>query len=202
MAKGFFKGLALGTVAAAAGYIYYKSLSEQERADLKAKADGYYGDAKTQAKSYKAKAQEEVNKYAEITGLADNEELQAKLADLKIKSDELKAQAKELIADAKVKAEEQAADFKAKVAPEVAEEDIDIVLDADAPTLKEAFEELDAEDVVAAASEAVEPVVTEVAESVADIKGSAAGVAKAVAKEVASEAEGLSESKKSGLSGL
>ncbi|MDR3189718.1 MAG: hypothetical protein LBT80_00755 [Lactobacillaceae bacterium] len=173
MAKGLFAGLTLGAVAAAAGYAYYKSLSEEEQANFKAKVEDVYGDVADKVVDYKDLAADQVADWKALKFLDDDPELKAKFDDIKAKGDDLKSQAQDLINQAKAKAQETADDIKAKVAPDD-EDDIDIVLDPTAPSLADAFVALDDDDdetLADTASEAVDTVedkAADAAETVSD----------------------------------
>lgn len=184
--KGFLAGLLFSGVAAAAGYAYFKSLSPAEQEKLKAKVDDIVVDVRDKAVDYTYAATDAV---ASVRDRADDfvaeKGLDGKVADLKAqadektaglraKADDLKAQAQELADQAKSKASEVKDQVRAKVAPELEDEDIDIVLDPTAPSLSEAFEDLE------------EPVVVE--------------EAKQVTAEVLEPEGGLSETNKKGLS--
>ncbi|MFL4499234.1 MULTISPECIES: hypothetical protein [Weissella] len=186
--KGFLAGLLFSGVAAAAGYAYYKSLSAEEQSKLKAKVDDVVVDVRDKAVDYTYAATDAV---ASVRDRADElvaeKGLDGKVADLKsqasektaglrAKADDLKAQAQDLADQAKSKAAEVKDQVRSKVAPELAEEDIDIVLDPTAPSLSEAFDDLE------------EPVAVE--------------EAKTITPEVLEPSQGLSESGKKGLSEL
>lgn len=184
--KGFLAGLLFSGVAAAAGYAYFKSLSPAEQEKLKAKVDDIVVDVRDKAVDYTYAATDAV---ASVRDRADDfvaeKGLDGKVADLKAqadektaglraKADDLKAQAQDLADQAKSKASEVKDQVRAKVAPELEDEDIDIVLDPTAPSLSEAFEDLE------------EPVAVE--------------AAKQVTAEVLEPEGGLSETNKKGLS--
>ena len=184
--KGFLAGLLFSGVAAAAGYAYFKSLSPAEQEKLKAKVDDIVVDVRDKAVDYTYAATDAV---ASVRDRADDfvaeKGLDGKVADLKAqadektaglraKADDLKAQAQELADQAKSKASEVKDQVRAKVAPELEDEDIDIVLDPTAPSLSEAFEDLE------------EPVAVE--------------EAKQVTAEVLEPEGGFSETNKKGLS--
>ncbi|MBJ7686676.1 hypothetical protein [Weissella confusa] len=184
--KGFLAGLLFSGVAAAAGYAYFKSLSPAEQEKLKAKVDDIVVDVRDKAVDYTYAATDAV---ASVRDRADDfvaeKGLDGKVADLKAqadektaglraKADDLKAQAQDLADQAKSKASEVKDQVRAKVAPELEDEDIDIVLDPTAPSLSEAFEDLE------------EPVAVE--------------EAKQVTAEVLEPEGGLSETNKKGLS--
>ena len=202
--KGFLAGLLFSGVAAAAGYAYFKSLSPAEQEKLKAKVDDIVVDVRDKAVDYTYAATDAVasvrdraddfvaekgldGKVADLKAQADEktaglrakaDELKAqadeKTAGLRAKADDLKAQAQDLADQAKSKASEVKDQVRAKVAPELEDEDIDIVLDPTAPALSEAFEDLE------------EPVAVE--------------EAKQVTAEVLEPEGGLSETNKKGLS--
>ena len=184
--KGFLAGLLFSGVAAAAGYAYFKSLSPAEQEKLKAKVDDIVVDVRDKAVDYTYAATDAV---ASVRDRADDfvaeKGLDVKVADLKAqadektaglraKADDLKAKAQDLADQAKSKASEVKDQVRAKVAPELEDEDIDIVLDPTAPSLSEAFEDLE------------EPVAVE--------------EAKQVTAEVLEPEGGLSETNKKGLS--
>lgn len=196
--KGFLAGLLFSGVAAAAGYAYFKSLSPAEQEKLKAKVDDIVVDVRDKAVDYTYAATDAVAsvrdraddfvaekgldgkvadlKAAGLRAKADELKAQAdeKTAGLRAKADDLKAQAQDLADQAKSKASEVKDQVRAKVAPELEDEDIDIVLDPTAPSLSEAFEDLE------------EPVAVE--------------EAKQVTAEVLEPEGGLSETNKKGLS--
>lgn len=195
--KGFLAGLLFSGVAAAAGYAYFKSLSPAEQEKLKAKVDDIVVDVRDKAVDYTYAATDAVasvrdraddfvaekgldGKVADLKAQADEKTagLRAKADELKAQADEktagLRAKADDLKAQAKSKASEVKDQVRAKVAPELEDEDIDIVLDPTAPSLSEAFEDLE------------EPVAVE--------------EAKQVTAEVLEPEGGLSETNKKGLS--
>jgi len=186
--KGFLTGLLVGGAAAALGYSYFKSLSPDAQEDLKGKVDDIIEDVRDKAVDYTYAATDAV---ASVRNRADDlvaengldgkvadfkEQATQKAAELRSKADELLAQAQKLADQAKVKAGDVKDQVRSKVAPDLADEDIEIVLDPTAPSLTEAFDDLE------------EPVAVE------EVKAFA-GTA-----EVLEPQGGLSDSKQKGLS--
>ena len=190
MSKGkvFLTGLLVGGAAAATAYAYFKSLSPAAQADIKDKVDDIIEDVRDKAVDYTYAATDAV---ASVRNRADDlvaengldgkvadfkEQAVQKAAELRSKADELLAQAQNLADQAKEKAGDVKEQVRSKVAPDLADEDIEIVLDPTAPSLTEAFEDLE------------EPVAVEEAKAFAG------------QPEVLEPQGGLSDSKQKGLS--
>jgi gas vesicle protein len=134
--KGFLTGLVLGAVAAAAGYVYYKTLPEHEQAELRDKVDDFVGNARDKAVDYTYAAADAA---ANVRDRADDLVARAQ-DDFGGTLDDLKNQAAEKAADLKAKATDLKDQLADKVAPDFAGADIDdIVLDPTAPSLSESL---------------------------------------------------------------
>ncbi|SCB86552.1 hypothetical protein [Weissella bombi] len=152
--KGFLAGTIFGGLVAAAGYGYYKMMTVEQQADLKAKFDDTIADVRDKVVDYSYAATDAV---ASVREKADDfvsdksYAFDSKVADLKSsaedKSAELREKADDLIASAQEKADDlrsQANDLKNKAksgAAEVTEEDI-VLSPADDALDSETFEEL------------------------------------------------------------
>jgi gas vesicle protein len=177
--KGFFNGLVLGGIAAAAGYLYYKNLPTDEQDKLRSKVDDTVDKVRDRAVDYTYAATDAA---ANVRDRADEFVAQAQ-NDFGGKVADLKAQATEAAANLKDKASDLTGQLRDKVAPELADADFDdIVLDPTAPSLSDALAD--------ALDKAEEP----------DEVSAADGPAEVLSDEAPDAEEGLSQSKKTGLS--
>ncbi|WP_027698372.1 YtxH domain-containing protein [Weissella oryzae] len=158
MAKGLFTGLVLGATAATAGYLAYKALTPEQQANLRDKVDGVVSEAQDWVEPHVQTASEKITDFIEKAddfieeqGYGDTrdqalekldlmmETLQAKKDELRQGYDDLKEQARE------------------KMAPDLAEADINIVLDdTNEQSLSDALDEIYGADDKSATS--VEPI--------------------------------------------
>jgi type I site-specific restriction-modification system R (restriction) subunit len=144
MGKGLFTGLALGAATATAGYLAYKALTPEQQNELKNKVDNVVNDTRDWAEPHVQMAGEKVSdlldkadEFIEEQGYGDTrdqalDKLDALMATIQAKKDEIKQGYDGL--------KDQA---REKMAPDLAEADINIVMDSnDEQSLSDALDDI------------------------------------------------------------